>query len=470
MLFSGSRLLHHLALNAYRVLLGALVLAAATLKSTAPMYAAEWLVGMAILGLPLRAFRTARLIATLLWTASLGLAAADYEGLDAAGTRALVTLAVIALVLGATATIAFEPRDLFAGDRGEDGSTSQGFIVRSIAASLVLGVALMLAVGLDSTWLGTYVVHSPALKHVALVLGLAALAGTVTAAASGGLLRGIKVIDRTVRRPPIVAEPTLSRLTIRRPRSVRRPTFRGSDFPARFAYAINVVAVKVAQRLTDALNVILKIAAQTILRVKKSFRWLVNGIHRTFMLCARGLRAALVETARVLREAVLGALPPIRRFGRSSVTPVTVLGAGAALAVYAGHLFTGYLVSGGVGKGFAAIGLTLTVAGFFVLVWWAVTGWPWDAVSAPALRLLERAGPTLYVLVLALAWANGILGWAGVGPIRPGWLTFGGTALLALVYIAGQKPGWFGLSQETDDSPTIGRREAEGRCCTNSQK
>lgn len=46
--------------------------------------------------------------------------------------------------------------------------------------------------------------------------------------------------------------------------------------------------------------------------------------------------------------------------------------------------------------------------------------------------MIETGGPTLFLTLVALGWANGLLGMLGIGRLRPGWLTIGGTLILGI--------------------------------------
>lgn len=447
MLFSGSRVLRHVILNAYRVSIGALVLAAANFKTTAPIYVVAWLAGLALLGLPLRAFRTSRLIAVLLWTAGIGLAAADYEdALSAEVIRAFVTGLVIVWILVATISVMQHPYEI-TDPTEDDARVPNAFAVRSVATGIVFGATLTVANLLDATTLGTQILHIPtSLRHVLLLFGVATLTGSVAVAASSGFLHGVRITDRWVA-PLLVRDPTLPVMKVPRPDDLHRPVFRGRDLAARFAYATNVFVVATAQQVTDLINVVLGGVAEAVLVLKKTMMWLVNEFHRILVLTVRALAAALSSTTQVIRGAIVGVVLPLRRYHRSTIVTVAMIGSASALSVYAGHRFNVYLVSGGLGNAAVSVALALVVPAALVCSWWSLTGWPWPEVRSAAVRLLARAGPTAYLLVLALAWADGIAGWAGLGPIRPGWLTGAGTAALAVIYTAAQRPAWFGRSE-----------------------
>ena len=91
LLLRRSAIRRHTVLNAYRVALGTLVLVAAKVGSDIPLYVAAWLAGALLLALPLRKFRASQTVSLLVWSASLGLAAADYRrGLAPSVFQALV--------------------------------------------------------------------------------------------------------------------------------------------------------------------------------------------------------------------------------------------------------------------------------------------------------------------------------------------------------------------------------------------
>jgi hypothetical protein len=118
------------------------------------------------------------------------------------------------------------------------------------------------------------------------------------------------------------------------------------------------------------------------------------------------------------------------------------LATAAGLSVVACHRFVVYLVAGGLANvSIAALAVVIAPC-LLAFSWWSLTATPLPEVRSAALRLLERAGPNAYLLVLAIAWTDGAIGLAGFGPIRPGWLTATGSAALVLAFvIAKRRPG-----------------------------
>jgi len=81
------------------------------------------------------------------------------------------------------------------------------------------------------------------------------------------------------------------------------------------------------------------------------------------------------------------------------------------------------------------VGLILATlaSAVLVLLWWALTKWPLRHVGESAQHTSEQAGPTAFLTLLATGWLDGIAGFLGVGPIRPGLLTISGIVVLAIV-------------------------------------
>jgi hypothetical protein len=84
---------------------------------------------------------------------------------------------------------------------------------------------------------------------------------------------------------------------------------------------------------------------------------------------------------------------------------------------------------------------------FAAAAWWGFTGAQLRDAIDTATRFFDEPGMLFLVVVLAVAWTFGILGWLGVGEIRPGWLTIGATAFVIGAAALGKTPvrrrlGW----------------------------
>jgi hypothetical protein len=135
----------------------------------------------------------------------------------------------------------------------------------------------------------------------------------------------------------------------------------------------------------------------------------------------------------------------------------TVLGlalvAGAAVAAVAGSSeFTSYLAGHGLIHGAISIVLAVATAATLVAAWGPLTRREWGDVKAAAQRLIERAAAPLFITLVALGWADGVLGLLGIGSIRPGWLTISGTVALA----ASVAYAWHTSQDVTDHPQPIG--------------
>lgn len=431
--FAESRFVQHVVLNTYRVVLGVAVLLAARYDTSVPMYAAAWLLGLPLLVLPLRAYVISRSVVFVLWVASLGLGAADYSGaMGDEAQRVLLTIAAVLLVVSLLATVAVDPSPA----AGKAGDSSGDWAVRATALGLAAGALLLLARGLVMTSLveDRVVRVSGSLKTVVFVLGLTSVSGSIAVAVAAGFLRGALSADRTVERlfkdPPSVRARKLAP-----PAGPQRFPRRSSHWADHLVYVINVTAAVLAQRVTDIANALLWAMNRTILAIKISLRWLVEYVHRVAVIVRCAIVLAMQSAFDVVRRAAVGLISPARRHLRSTIAPVAVIALVACLAVYAAHEFTIYLAKGGLVHGIVALLVAVCSAALIPISWWASTGRPGREAREAALRLLSRMGPTAYLLVIALAWADGLLGWIGIGPIRPGWLTYAGTASLVVAYL-----------------------------------
>jgi hypothetical protein len=84
-------------------------------------------------------------------------------------------------------------------------------------------------------------------------------------------------------------------------------------------------------------------------------------------------------------------------------------------------------------EGPVALVVAAAAASALPLVWWALTKWPLEVISASALDTSSQAGPAVFLGLVLTGWLDGIVGLAGASPIRPGLLTISGTVVLAVV-------------------------------------
>jgi hypothetical protein len=360
-----------------------------------------------------------------------------YEGpLRGAAARTLGTIGVFVLLAALVITVArFVTDPVLSGERGhaEDDSVSAVELhIRAIASGVATGASLLLIDLVSFSPLGGHVIYlGVGIRHSILVLSVVFLAGALAIASISGLVRGVLIANRTVtpivrdpeaRTPPILPEPS----------DPSRPTFSGRAVVARIAFVTVLFLARVVQKLVDAINLNLRIIWRASYLTMRAQARAINALWTALVWTKRAIVKATISTLRVLRRALLGAADPVRRWARSLLAPVVILGVAATLAVYVASLFTTYLASGGLANGVGALALALLALTVVVAVWWSTTGWSRQEVVGAAKRLVSNSGATLFLVVLVLAWGDGVIGWLGVGPIRPGWLTSAGT--LAIVF------------------------------------
>jgi hypothetical protein len=102
----------------------------------------------------------------------------------------------------------------------------------------------------------------------------------------------------------------------------------------------------------------------------------------------------------------------------------------ALAAVLAADRFRIYLGAGGLENAGIALAVVAVAPVAALFVWWSTTTAALSEPRSSMTRFVMDVGPFVFLVALGLAWSLGILGWLGVGPIRPGLLTFIGTGLV----------------------------------------
>jgi hypothetical protein len=167
-------------------------------------------------------------------------------------------------------------------------------------------------------------------------------------------------------------------------------------------------------------------------------RWILlveYAVRREVIWLARLLRVATLDAVDALREAAKVAGSIVCRWTESTVLGLLLLLLAAEIAALACELFSSYLNGGTLPEGIGALALVLPAAGALVGVWWTLTRWSVKEIVASVQHTFEGTAPTLLLTLVALGWADGIAGLLGLGPIRPGWLTIGGSLILAAVAV-----------------------------------
>jgi hypothetical protein len=434
----GDLRLQMVAVWALRALCGALVLIAASSGSPVALYVGAGVVGLLVLVLPLREFRIAGVVAPVLWVVALGCAAAAREG-SIGATAGEAILLVVAGVLGLALVLAVALHSDAGGpspeERDSDGPQARvadddrldGLALRGVAAALALAAVIGLTCAAGALGLGDL---GPAVQRVLLTVCAAALGSAICGSVIAGLLWGVPRVEyrRAYRRPGPFAP-----RQIPRPKQPRGAT--SGAFAERLLFTAQWAAVRIATAVVEAGNAIVRLlyrAAEELARVAIRL-WHLIRVCIGWMV--KLLIAATLHALLTMRAAAGMVLAVGRHWLQTTVASVALLALGALGAVLACSLFSSYVGGATLVDGLAALALAILSACALVAVWWALTKWPADEVAGAALRTGEAAGPTVFLTAVALGWIDGIVGLLGYGPLRPGYLTFAGTIVLAFVLV-----------------------------------
>jgi hypothetical protein len=193
-----------------------------------------------------------------------------------------------------------------------------------------------------------------------------------------------------------------------------------------------VAVIRLANRWFDVLNYLLRIVYRAVNAVVRAALWAEFKFRTGVVWLYRLLGRATIDAYEAFRVAARAVLIVARRWAESTVLGLGLFSAAALLAVMMCAWFTSYLNGGNVLEGVGSIALAVAVAGVIIVTWWTLTKWPAAHIAKSALHTIEGAGPSLFLTLVALGWVDGIIGMLGYGPIRPGWLTLGGTAILVV--------------------------------------
>ena len=185
-------------------------------------------------------------------------------------------------------------------------------------------------------------------------------------------------------------------------------------------------------RMADMINFTFRIVRRAIDAVIRAIFWAEFKIRFGIIWACRLIGKATTDAFAALKVATRIVVTVLRYWAESTVVGLALFICAAEVAVTMCALFSSYLGGGTVLDGVGSLALTLPATGALIVVWWALTKWPGGNVGKSALHTIEGAGPTLFLTLVALGWVDGLIGLLGFGPIRPGWLTITGTAILAV--------------------------------------
>jgi hypothetical protein len=393
-------------LNAGRAGLASLAIVAASAASPLPLVAVTVVVGIAVVLAGLRAFRIPRAIAVAAWLAAIvGITAYDRGWLSDAGGRGLLTALVVAVVSSGVIAVAV--------DTAADATRDVAAQIAATAATAFVACELLAAAA------ATGLVRDLAWAESALVVaGVSSAASIAGVAAVAGFARGAARIDTNVRR-------------FGEPRTI--PPFE-LEVPARRGGATGLEATltslgRVVILTANRIVAVCWHAAYALVRVCVRS---ASHIHRWLVIAGRALAAAAADAAAIVGAGVKVAVAVLQRWAMSTVAPLVVVGGGALAGVVASDRFSDYLAGGSLVDGWLGLVLWAVMAIALIALWWCLTNHDRRVVQAAAGRFAARAAPPAFLTLVAVGWADGILGLVGVGPMRPGPLTIAGTAILAL--------------------------------------
>lgn len=426
-MFGERSVLQHLLVNACRIAFGALALAAAQWATPIPLYVAVALGGVLLLGLPLRHFRVSRAVALGGWLLAFGVVAATREGaIPRDALRAVVSTVVLGLVLVAGFAILTEASESDLQSRRRLSRFLRGhgpdiFAIPAVGSGFIAGGGLLILS------IAFIVMDSRPLGWSALILAIVCVSGATAVATVAGVLHGVGASRRPTWRFPYPSPFRARQVTA--PANPRRPT--GEEpYSIRLAFMFRLFFMRVLQRIAVAANLFLRIVTRAAYLVVKAVCNALDWTWVRIVLVLTAIADAARTTLKTIIASIVAALGALRPWARSLVTTVGLLILSALVAVYAASRFTLYLSGGEIDRGVEAICLFAAALALGAAVWWSTTRTPRRSVISSAARSLEFGGPSIFLTVLALAWGDGILGWLGVGPIRPGWFTYAGTIVL----------------------------------------
>ncbi len=405
---------------AARGVLGLLVLSAAAWATPFPLYAIALLAGLLLLVLPLRHFVTSQIVAPIIWTAALAFVVATREhwiGRDA--QHAIVGAAIAIVLLGLLGTVLVDD-----DERMKDPAIRPLVLACAVTAASVLAI-----VGLALTGIGPL----EGLAGKALrILPLAGLGGALGGAALTGVVRGTR---RVRYHRPLSARSPLTPPTLRMPAGGGPRRLPPRNAGERMAAAVEAAALRLAGGLVGAVELLLRLLYAFVNAVFAAVRRTIHSVRVGSVWLVLAVGAAARAAAETLVVALVLVLEALQRWATGSLLALAAVAAAAEAAAVASDWFSEYLDGAAVTKGPGSLVLALAALVPLVLVWLALTHWPWREVAGAAGRLLEVGGPNTFLVLVVLGWIDGLAGIFEGGPLHPGWLTGAGTVIIVACWL-----------------------------------
>jgi cold shock protein len=406
-------------------------LLSATIPSPIPLYVAAGVMGLLLVGLPLRYFSSSQAVATLGWVVALVVAVVWREQLISASTERWIVVGVAAaLLLAFVASTTFYNDALAPDDDADPEVASDSSSDDDEETASLLGAAIGLAVFVVVLKLAAV----PASSHLteALLIGAGGLLTlALIVAAQAGFVVGIRdaSYSRAFRQPARRAA-----LQVNLPEDPPAPS--SGPYLAHVGYECRLFAVRVNRVVLHAVQAILNAAWWLWHVAVISGAWVLHAIIVSAYRVAEVVKATVEcvwERIAIWAEVVYWAA---RYWAQSGIATVASLVGGAILAVVVCDWFHTYLDGGGLYLGPVALVVGASSATLVMGVWWTLTRWPASKVASSALRNGEVAVAMLFLVGLGAGWLDDLAGLlVGVSPIRPGLLTIVGTAVLVAVVL-----------------------------------
>ncbi len=411
-------------------LAGGAGLLSATIPSPIPLYVAAGVMGLLLLGLPLRYFPSSQSIAAFGWAAALVVAVVWREQVFSVSTEGWIVVGVAAALLLAYVASTTFYNDALAPDDDDPEVASDPDSDEDEETALLLGAAVGLTVFVFVLKLVAVPVSSD-LTEILLIVAGGLFILALLVAAQEGFVVGIKeaAYSREFRQPVRRAAPQ-----VKLPEDPRAPS--GGAYLAHLVYELRLFAVRVNRVVLHAVKAILNAAWWLWHVALISGAWVLHAIIVSAHRVAEVLKATvecLWERIVIWAEVVFWAA---RYWAQSGFATVASLVGGAILAVVICDWFHAYLDGGSLYLGPLALLVGAIAVILLVGVWWTLTRWAASKVASSALRNGEVAVAMLFLVGLGAGWVDDLAGLlVGASPIRPGLLTIAGTAILVAVIL-----------------------------------
>ncbi len=406
-----------IAIYATRTIFGLLAVIAAYSASRMPLDIGAGLAGVLLLVLPLRLFRTSRVVAPVIWICILVLAVAAHEGWMSASQDRNTLAVIVAIAVAALVAAVTMHRDI---ERSDD------LVHRGVAVGLSIALGSALLFVLFGLGIGA---PGETVRHALLLICFVAIGSVACGTALSGFVLGfhqVKTDDIKRRKRKPFDEPQIGYPLDPSSITTSKRGFLTS------VYVGLVALARVVNRWVDMLNFVLRIIYRAINALVRAILWAEFKIRLGVIWTYRLIGRAAIDAFAALKIAVGIVMIVLRHWVESTVLGLALFICAAELAVTMSALFSSYLGGGTLLDGVGSLALALPAASALIVVWWALTKWSVGHIAKSALHTIEGAGPTLFLTLVALGWVDGLIGALGFGPIRPGWLTISGTAILVV--------------------------------------